>query len=129
MGIIGVNFSCCMQADLVRMVGNRLTLLLDDDIDSVEAASGTLREMLPGLNVDLFVSDYPLVLDTDVLATAIEVRTQGSRTCYLLGRSVRAEHIQVLATAVEVCTIQSLGHTCRTPCMHAGAAVCKPLCA
>jgi hypothetical protein len=33
------------------MVSNRLSLLLDDDMDAVEAAAKRLRELLPGLNV------------------------------------------------------------------------------
>ncbi|GIL52045.1 hypothetical protein Vafri_8009 [Volvox africanus] len=60
------------QADLSTMVSNRLSLLLDDDLVSVEAASGRLRELVPGINVDRFVETYPLVLDVECFEMALE---------------------------------------------------------
>ncbi|GFH17858.1 uncharacterized protein HaLaN_14572 [Haematococcus lacustris] len=54
------------------MVNNRMSLLLDDDMAEVEQAALRLRQLLPGMNVDAFVTDYPLVLDTDCLERALE---------------------------------------------------------
>ncbi|KAL6754146.1 hypothetical protein V8C86DRAFT_2710111 [Haematococcus lacustris] len=59
-------------ADCSRMVNNRMSLLLDDDMVEVEQAALRLRQLLPGMNVDAFVTDYPLVLDTDCLERALE---------------------------------------------------------
>ncbi|KAJ9534923.1 hypothetical protein QJQ45_029583 [Haematococcus lacustris] len=59
-------------ADCSRMVNNRMSLLLDDDMAEVEQAALRLRQLLPGMNVDAFVTDYPLVLDTDCLERALE---------------------------------------------------------
>ncbi len=44
-----------MQADISAMVSNRLTLLLDDDLDEVQSASEKLRAKLPDINVDRWV--------------------------------------------------------------------------
>eukprot|EP00955_Chlamydomonas_euryale_P094223 364839-Chlamydomonas_euryale.AAC.2 len=42
-------------ANAAAMINNRFSLLLDDDMDSVEDAGRRLRGMLPDLNVDKFV--------------------------------------------------------------------------
>lgn len=55
------------------MVNNRLTLLLDDDLDQVAAAAVHLRQLLPQLLVDKFVEAFPLVLDVDDFELALEV--------------------------------------------------------
>ncbi|KAF8068392.1 hypothetical protein HT031_002081 [Scenedesmus sp. PABB004] len=60
------------QANTAEMVNNRLTLLLDDDLDAVAAAAGRLRALLPGLHVDRFVEAFPLVLDVDDFELALE---------------------------------------------------------
>ncbi|GIL83712.1 hypothetical protein Vretimale_10507 [Volvox reticuliferus] len=60
------------QANLSTMVSNRLSLLLDDDLAAVEAASGRLRQLVPGVNVDRFVEAYPLVLDVECFEMALE---------------------------------------------------------
>jgi hypothetical protein len=53
------------------MVGNRLSLLLDDDLDQLTQAAQRLRELLPNLRVDCFVEAYPLVLDVDDFEMAL----------------------------------------------------------
>lgn len=55
------------------MVNNRLTLLLDDDLDAVAAAAVRLRQLLPQIHVDRFVEGFPLVLDVDDFELALEV--------------------------------------------------------
>jgi hypothetical protein len=40
------------EADVSQMVGARLSLLLDDDLDEVEAGVARLRQLLPGISVD-----------------------------------------------------------------------------
>ena len=62
-----------MQANASALVGNRLTLLLDDDLDDVEAAAARLRVLLPNLLVDKFVEYYPQVLDIDDFDLALQV--------------------------------------------------------
>jgi hypothetical protein len=55
------------------MVNNRLTLLLDDDIEAVAAAATRLRQLLPQIHVDRFVEAFPSVLDVDDFELALEV--------------------------------------------------------
>jgi hypothetical protein len=55
------------------MVNNRLTLLLDDDMEAVAAAATRLRQLLPQIHVDRFVEAFPLVLDVDDFELALEV--------------------------------------------------------
>lgn len=62
-----------MQASVSAMVGNRLTLLLDDDLNQVESAAQRLRELLPQLLVDKFVEAFPMVLDVDDFERALQV--------------------------------------------------------
>lgn len=56
------------------MVSNRLSLLLDDDLDEIRDAAARLRVLLPGLKVDKFVELFPIALDVDNFEMAIEVR-------------------------------------------------------
>lgn len=56
------------------MVGNRLSLLLNDDLDQVQSAAGRLRVLLPQLLVDKFVEAYPIVLDVEDFERALQVR-------------------------------------------------------
>jgi hypothetical protein len=66
------------QANASALVGNRLSLLLDDDLDEVAAAALRLAELLPHITVDKFVEYYPQVLDIDDFELALQVRqTQG----------------------------------------------------
>jgi hypothetical protein len=44
-----------LQANISLLVERRLSLLLEDDLDEVEAAAGRLRSLLPGVLVDTFV--------------------------------------------------------------------------
>ncbi|EFJ50641.1 hypothetical protein VOLCADRAFT_120611 [Volvox carteri f. nagariensis] len=60
------------QANLSTMVGNRLSLLLDDEMGQVEAAAERLRELLPGIHLDRFVETFPLVLDVECFEMALE---------------------------------------------------------
>ncbi|KXZ47268.1 hypothetical protein GPECTOR_36g120 [Gonium pectorale] len=60
------------QANLSAMVNNRLTLLLDDDMEQLAAASARLRELIPAINVDRFVEMFPLVLDVECFEMALE---------------------------------------------------------
>jgi len=60
------------SADVAMMVGNRLSLLLDDDITDIDSTAGELRKLLPGLDVDRFVAEYPLVLDLQCFKRALE---------------------------------------------------------
>ncbi|WIA10616.1 hypothetical protein OEZ85_010798 [Tetradesmus obliquus] len=60
------------QANTSNMVNNRLTLLLDDDLDAVAAAAVRLRQLLPQIHVDRFVEGFPLVLDVDDFELALE---------------------------------------------------------
>lgn len=62
------------QANASALVGNRLTLLLDDDLDEVAAAAVRLQALLPGITVDKFVEYYPQVLDVDDFEAALQVR-------------------------------------------------------
>jgi len=66
--------SAGMQANASALVGNRLTLLLEDDLDEIEAAAARLRALLPNLIVDKFVEYYPQVLDIDDFELALQVR-------------------------------------------------------
>lgn len=59
------------QADVITMVNNRLTLVLDDDLDAVAAAADRLKTLLPALNVDKFVEIFPVVLDVDSFEVAL----------------------------------------------------------
>jgi hypothetical protein len=56
------------------LVGNRLSLLLDDDLDEVQAAATKLKDLLPSITVDKFVEYYPQVLDIDDFELALQVR-------------------------------------------------------
>jgi len=58
-------------ANAAAMINNRFSLLLDDDMDSVEDAGRRLRGMLPDLNVDKFVEAFPVVLDYDSFEMAV----------------------------------------------------------
>lgn len=60
------------KADVVAMVNNRLTLVLDDDLDSVKAAAQKLRTLLPKTDVDSFVEQFPVVLDVDSFEVALQ---------------------------------------------------------
>ncbi|KAF6259426.1 hypothetical protein COO60DRAFT_1513264 [Scenedesmus sp. NREL 46B-D3] len=60
------------QANTSKMVSNRLTLLLDDDMEAVAAAAARLRQLLPQIHVDRFVEAFPLVLDVDDFELALE---------------------------------------------------------
>ena len=62
-----------LQADLSIMIGNRLTLLMDDDVEEIKVSAQQLRQLLPGVNVDAFVADYPAVLDVEDFKMALEV--------------------------------------------------------
>jgi hypothetical protein len=62
-----------LQANTSNMVNNRLTLLLDDDMEAVAAAATRLRQLLPQIHVDRFVEAFPLVLDVDDFELALEV--------------------------------------------------------
>lgn len=62
-----------MQANTSEMINNRLTLLLDDDMEAVATAADQLRQLLPDINIDRFVEAYPLVLDVDDFQIALEV--------------------------------------------------------
>ncbi len=45
-----------MQADVSAMLNNRLTLLLDDDMDVIQEASEKLRAALPDIDIDRCVT-------------------------------------------------------------------------
>jgi hypothetical protein len=62
-----------LQANISLLVERRLSLLLEDDLEEVEAAAGRLRGLLPGILVDTFVEAHPQVLEVDDFAIAIEV--------------------------------------------------------
>lgn len=82
-------YACCVtlpamllpapQANASALVGNRLSLLLDDDLDEVAAAAVTLKELLPNITVDKFVEYYPQVLDIDDFELALQVRHMKGR--------------------------------------------------
>jgi hypothetical protein len=64
-----------VQANASALVGNRLTLLLEDDLAEVAAARVRLAQLLPGnVCVDRFVEAHPQVLEVDDFAAALEVR-------------------------------------------------------
>lgn len=50
-----------------------MSLLLEDDLDEVEAAVGRLRVLLPHVLVDRFVEAHPQVLDVRDFEQALEV--------------------------------------------------------
>lgn len=62
----------CPKANASALVGNRLTLLLDDDLDEVASAAVRLQALLPGITVDKFVEYYPQVLDVDDFELALQ---------------------------------------------------------
>jgi hypothetical protein len=72
-----VDESACMcvplQANASALVGNRLSLLLDDDLDEVQAAADKLKVLLANITVDKFVEYYPQVLDIDDFELALQV--------------------------------------------------------
>lgn len=77
-------FRCVsVQANASALVGNRLTLLLDDDLDEVEAAAAKLRVLLPNLLVDKFIEYYPQVLDIDDFELALQVGEGPRARCHL----------------------------------------------
>jgi hypothetical protein len=55
------------------MVGNRWSLLLDDDVVAMAAAAPHLRTLLPGVNVDALAADFPAILDVDEFEAALLV--------------------------------------------------------
>eukprot|EP00878_Enallax_costatus_P027132 GHUV01029183.1.p1 GENE.GHUV01029183.1~~GHUV01029183.1.p1 ORF type:complete len:231 (+),score=57.23 GHUV01029183.1:271-963(+) len=61
------------KANASAMVGNRLSLLLDDDLDQTEAAADRLRALLPQLLIDRFVEAFPTVLDVEDFERALQV--------------------------------------------------------
>lgn len=63
-----------MQANASALVGNRLSLLLEDDLDDVQAAAAKLQTLLPSIVVDKFVECYPQVLDIEDFELALQVR-------------------------------------------------------
>lgn len=67
------------QANASALVGNRLSLLLDDDLDEVAAAAVRLKELLPNITVDKFVEYYPQVVDIDDFELALQVRHMKER--------------------------------------------------
>eukprot|EP00798_Chlamydomonas_sp_ICE-L_P004057 gene4057-14143_t len=60
------------EANVSNMVSNRLTLLLEDDLDAVQIASTHLRELLPAINVDKFAETFPVVLDYESFDMAVQ---------------------------------------------------------
>jgi hypothetical protein len=60
------------KANASALVGNRLSLLLDDDLEEVAAAAVRLKELLPNITVDKFVEYYPQVLDLDDFELALK---------------------------------------------------------
>ena len=71
------HFLCCWcppQANASALVGNRLSLLLDDDLEEVTAAADRLKGLLPNITVDKFVEYYPQVLDIDDFELALQVQ-------------------------------------------------------
>lgn len=62
-----------IQANASALVGNRLSLLLEEDLDEVAGAAVRLRELLPNLVVDKFVEHFPQVLDVSDFEVALEV--------------------------------------------------------
>jgi hypothetical protein len=60
------------DADIAALVGGRLSLLLDEDLDAVAAAAARLRALLPGLRVDRFVQAFPAVLDVEDFERALD---------------------------------------------------------
>jgi hypothetical protein len=60
------------KANASALVGNRLALLLDDDLDEVQAAATKLKDLLPNITVDKFVEYYPQVLDIDDFELALQ---------------------------------------------------------
>lgn len=71
-----------MQANASALVGNRLTLLLEDNLDEIEEAAARLRVLLPNLVVDKFVECYPQVLDIDDFELALQVRVMPALLLY-----------------------------------------------
>lgn len=62
-----------LQADISQLVASRLSLLLEEDLDEVEAAVARLRVLLPHLFVDKFVEAHPQVLDVQDFEQALKV--------------------------------------------------------
>lgn len=54
------------------LVSNKLSLLLDDDLAMVQDAAARLRQLLPGLNMDMLVQSYPQMLDVEAFAAALQ---------------------------------------------------------
>jgi hypothetical protein len=79
-----------LQANISLLVERRLSLLLEDDLDEVEAAAGRLRGLLPGIMVDTFVEAHPQVLEVDDFAAAIEVRAMCGALCCTLSAAAPA---------------------------------------
>lgn len=52
-----------VQANILDMINNRLSLLVEDDYLSGQfvAIAAKLEQLLPGLNVSAFVAAFPLV--------------------------------------------------------------------
>lgn len=63
-----------LQANASELVGRRLSLLLDEDLDEVQANAERLKVLLPNITVDKFVEWYPQVLDIDDFELALQVR-------------------------------------------------------
>jgi hypothetical protein len=70
---------CGLQANASELVGRRLTLLLDEDLDEVQANAERLKVLLPNITVDKFVEWYPQVLDIDDFELALQVRHRSTR--------------------------------------------------
>lgn len=49
-------------------------MLLDEDLDEVQANAERLKVLLPNITVDKFVEWYPQVLDIDDFEKALQVR-------------------------------------------------------
>jgi hypothetical protein len=60
------------KANASELVGRRLTLLLDEDLDEVQANAERLKVLLPNITVDKFVEWYPQVLDIDDFELALQ---------------------------------------------------------
>ncbi|MEW5301569.1 MAG: hypothetical protein WDW36_004422 [Sanguina aurantia] len=59
-------------ANVSTMVSNRLSLLYEDSMERVAAASVQLTVLLPGLHIDRLVQSHPLLLDVQSLEVALE---------------------------------------------------------
>lgn len=107
-------------------MGNRLTLLLEEDLDEVAAAAGRLRALLPLVVVDTLVERFPQVLDVDDFELAMQVWCLWGGRLQWHGTNTRERH--------ETAYCGSLNGACCRPQLggsrsHTGVLVHRVVCA